>query len=124
MIKERAMELVAALRSGKYTQTHCQLRLGDSHCCLGVACDISGLGEWDLTDIGYPKYLGDDVELPMEVKEYFGFASSKGYWSQNLPSILIDPVCGIYAHDLAKLNDNGWTFAEIANFIEQHWEAL
>ena len=40
MIKERAMELVAALRSGKYKQGKNYLRADDTYCCLGVAVDL------------------------------------------------------------------------------------
>ena len=35
-----------ALNSGDYMQTRNTLRDGDSFCCLGVLCDISGVGEW------------------------------------------------------------------------------
>ena len=40
---------VDALRSGKYQQARGALKTGDAYCCLGVACDISGLGTWDRT---------------------------------------------------------------------------
>jgi hypothetical protein len=42
---------VDALRSGRYEQGHGRLlTVADDvkrFCCLGVACDISGLGHWD-----------------------------------------------------------------------------
>lgn len=46
--------LTAALRSGDYEQGRLKLkRLGfgdtEAFCCLGVACDISGLGTWKPT---------------------------------------------------------------------------
>lgn len=42
MIKEKAMKLVAALRSGVYQQTKDYLHRADgTMCCLGVACAIS-----------------------------------------------------------------------------------
>ena len=44
--KERVAALVAALRSGRYEQGHNRLKDEyGGYCCLGVACDISGLGQ-------------------------------------------------------------------------------
>lgn len=44
-IKQRWLE---ALRGGRYTQGRGQLRNENQcFCCLGVLCDISGLGRWD-----------------------------------------------------------------------------
>lgn len=38
---------IAALRSGKYQQTFSELKSADGgFCCLGVLCDISGVGRW------------------------------------------------------------------------------
>jgi len=108
MIKARADELVAALRSGKYTQTNGQLRDGDAFCCLGVACDISKLGEWNGN-----KYFSEEGILPNEVRDYFGFYNSNGgvrdYHTESC---------------LSELNDKGQSFIEIADFIETNWERL
>lgn len=38
---------VKALRSGKYQQAIGRLRRDGGYCCLGVACDVSGLGWWE-----------------------------------------------------------------------------
>lgn len=50
-IQQHRLEWVEALESGEYTQTNEQLRRGSGNftmmCCLGVACDLSGVGEWD-----------------------------------------------------------------------------
>ena len=43
--KARVQKLVDALRSRKYKQGVGRLRIDDKFCCLGVACDISGLGK-------------------------------------------------------------------------------
>jgi len=43
---EHRKQWVEALRSGKYHQGRGALRVGEKFCCLGVACDISGLGQW------------------------------------------------------------------------------
>lgn len=129
MIKERAMELVAALRSGKYTQTHARLKRTDGFCCLGVACDISGLGEWKNFRHGSYEYVTkddhakSDTSLPLAVQEYFGFTSSGGYFGE----VNIEQPKGRTGHDLFSLiamNDDGMTFSEIADFIEKNWEIL
>ena len=39
---------LTALESGEYKQTRDLLRDDNGFCCLGVACDLSGLGEWTL----------------------------------------------------------------------------
>ncbi len=108
MIEERKNELVAALRSGKYQQSRKTLRNSTGFCCLGVACDISGISEWD------DKYEYDGCEsiLPKSVMEYYGFCSSGG-WLKNGDEI-----------GLAKMNDAGKSFDEIADFIDAHWQEL
>lgn len=44
-------QLIAALRSGEYTQTTGCLRSGNCYCAAGVACDVwmkeTGKGRWD-----------------------------------------------------------------------------
>ncbi len=111
MIKERAMELVAALRSGKYKQGFDQLRLRDAFCCLGVACDISGIGQWvreEQYDCAGDCRIG---ALPTSVQDYFGFRTCEG-------EIYGGP-------SLAHLNDEERkSFAEIADVIEANWEKL
>lgn len=59
---------VEALLSGKYTQGHGHLAPCDGQfCCLGVACDISGLSEWVLDeddDAEDYRYYLDEGDLP------------------------------------------------------------
>lgn len=99
---------VAALRSGKYKQHRKQLRKftpTDSfkyqYCCLGVLCDISGLGEFkDSTSPMFMTTLGDasSTSLPMSVASTTElFITAQNY--------------------LITLNDMGYTFAQIANII-------
>ena len=108
MIKARAKELIAALQSGKYTQTKGRLRDGDAFCCLGVACDISGIGKWNGNS-----YSSEEDVLTNEVRDYFGFHNSNGgvrdYTTESC---------------LSELNDQGHSFTEIADFIEANWERL
>ena len=52
---EHRSDWVKALRSGKYKRAVGQLHDADgNYCVLGVACDISGLGEWT-TDFELPE---------------------------------------------------------------------
>lgn len=59
MNKDLAKKWVDALRGGKYQQGRHQLRKPEQneYCCLGVLCDISGLGKWDNDD---PAVFVDD----------------------------------------------------------------
>lgn len=121
MIKERAMELVAALRSGNYVQAVGQLKnKNNEFCCLGVACDISGVGVYNEADYFVPK---DDcldrnsVGLPIAVQKHFGFDSADGATVDG--SVIRDKH-----YSLADANDTGATFHQLADYIEKNWEIL
>ena len=89
----------AALRSGKYKQGQTSLRPEeDRFCCLGVLCDLGESKAWSPSGVGY----------------YF-----KGVWG-SLPTEVYDEV-GLYPHeeaDLVSANDNGYSFAQIADYLE------
>jgi hypothetical protein len=113
---------IKALRSGKYEQTTGRLRLNESNefCCLGVACDISGLGKWDNAgrytvdhknrlpgyDMAYRSY-GD---LPTAVVEWLGLNDANGPHGKTS-----------LAHDNDARN---LTFNSIANIIEREPKGL
>ena len=105
---------IEALRSGKYTQTKQCLKNDKGFCCLGVACEISGLGQFEakkevleyLPDgnnvMGIVhKYLGESTELPEEVFTLMGLPYSE------------------FEQDLIKMNDDGISFSEIADYLEE-----
>lgn len=118
---------VRALRSGEYKQTTGVLRRTDTpgldgYCCLGVLCDLAGVtwvqdedGDWTAM---YSNEDGTDCEggvLPDTLAiEVFG----ETYNAQ-------DPQVKIFIDDrnekktLSALNDQGYTFADIANLIEE-----
>lgn len=116
MKAEVKAEWVAALRSGNYKQGRNYLRQGDEFCCLGVLCDISGLGKWE-NDVGVVQaYVAgeewEDVQLPLAVVEWADLESE-------------DPV--VLEIALASYNDGDeaitvkpHSFAEIADLIEAH----
>ena len=100
---------VSALRSGDYKQTKSCLHKGDGFCCLGVLCDLYGKEhnvEWKLVDAGiYYEFQDKKAILPLSVIEWAGVEDDN-------PEICETP--------LSRLNDNGSTFNEIADLIQEH----
>lgn len=115
--EERIAELVKALRSGEYRQGWDALRQADSYCFSGVACDVSRLGEWDGSEDGYEwsyrikgSLSNNTLSLPLEVMNYYG-------WSDPDAKLTVTQRFGD-STDLVDLNDNGFSFDEIADLIE------
>lgn len=140
--------LLEALRSDRYVQGRMVLRKKaedtgpDAYCCLGVACDLlaqDGVGYWGPVDSeGDYLFIARDTEgedasrtaLPRPLVQHAGFHLS----SAQLP-ILWDQVQEEPATpsprshrsysvneivSLMGLNDEGYSFAQIADLIEQH----
>lgn len=101
---------VEALRSGKYEQGSGSLRLenhGTSlHCCLGVLCE-------NVPD--------DLVKWDDEIEEFYFKKDPVSHENE-----FIEPILEEVGFDedvmrhLAKMNDDGKTFLEIADWIEKH----
>jgi hypothetical protein len=102
---------VAALRSGEYTQGKGALKnTSGGHCCLGVACAISGMGAFNSAGQFFltGEFYHHSAVLPPPVKEWLGLVSEAGGLSY--PSV----------GSLSLRNDTcDWTFTDIANFIEE-----
>lgn len=111
-LNPNAQKWVDALRSGKYRQARNFLRSDDSFCCLGVACEISGLGAWS-EDAYLINEWGGNKLLPGQVQKWLGLKDSVGCIVDN----------GEDTH-LAWMNDHGSTFEQIADLIEAHAEEL
>jgi hypothetical protein len=148
LLVQLATSTVAAIRSGDYTQGKGRLnrQVGDTrfHCCLGVLCDVvanSGEGEW--------RQVEDDGSTGIHRFEFFyrGGTDIRSHdWSiipTNLAAemqVSIDmsviaisdagieflggfglPIYNPYKRHvgLAWLNDNGFTFGQIATIIER-----
>ena len=117
--REHRQDWIKALRSGDYKQTKGRLRRGDSFCCLGVACEISGRGVWQqrtrngsLTYI----YIFDNEALPREVANYYGIRDVYAtFWIGTVDR---------KNNSLSNLNDKGATFDEIADIIEEEPDYL
>jgi hypothetical protein len=72
----RQLELVAALRSGRYTKTTGRLRRDNCYCVEGVACDVSGLGCWcrDYSAFAYvTEHSMSGITAQKDIREYYGF---------------------------------------------------
>lgn len=126
MFKDKAMELVKALRSGKYKQGVGNLRSNGKYCCLGVACEISGLSKFKSTPIGVDadSYLQCRGALPEEVRDYYDFRNHCGEYNPTLAKQVKSFDPNITTGALTTLNDSGATFEQIADFIELNWEIL
>lgn len=97
---------VKALRSGKFKQTEGVLKDKNGYCCLGVLCEL----EEKLTKNGYIKGTDNSIELPNIILKKYGFNSKIGSIKNS--------------YSLAARNDDGISFKEIANFIEQNPEKV
>jgi hypothetical protein len=100
---------IEALRSGRYEQGRGALRThhlsGDRFCCLGVLADVVGL-----QPITNRSWLGGSVSM-------YGNANGEPV------SSLLDVEVGLpqrTAGTLARMNDAGCSFDEIADFIERN----
>lgn len=121
---------VAALRSGAYEQGRKRLRTSnDQYCCLGVLCEIA-------VETGViPPPVQQEVGYSDRPYKY-GMETSNGWNSSTtgLPDIVatwagLGPQ-GMHVRiphkeaeesfNLAYLNDNGSTFEEIADLIEEY----
>lgn len=114
--KARLRLWVAALRSGKYRQTTARLRanLGDGAvgmCCGGVACEVSGIGRWELCDGAghHSEYVTNTSRgcglLPKDVADWYGLPHAN-------PDVAPDIV-------MTDANDlHLWSFDRIADSIE------
>lgn len=104
---------VAALRSGEYKQGRGLLRDNYSNfCCLGVLCDLydkeQNFNSWQLVADNHYEF-GEEPEVPP-----FRVWSSWAGMAERNPVIQFPDG----PQSLAELNDQGYTFEEIANLIE------
>lgn len=104
---------IKALRSGKYKQGKNRLRslVGEKYCCLGVLCDVSGL-DWEESISECKRFkLKNSKELPTGLADIFF----------NCSSTTAGPIVEISGAKtcLAAHNDNGATFSQIADAIEE-----
>jgi len=118
-LNPRQLEWIKALRSGRYRQGVSFLFSDGKRCCLGVACDLIVKRGWasiKTTRIGGKTYFGDhdggDEVLPEAAAEAMGFISDDGMFYGNFE------MKGNLS--LAQANDEGVSFADIADYCERH----
>ena len=99
---------IKALRSGEYKQTKKKLCDKDGYCCLGVAYDVLSDGDWIRRGDGGVWAIRD--EDSWEFREGFPPLNVLDKWG-------LEPD---QASDLASRNDNGWTFGQIVDWIEDN----
>jgi len=117
--KENIQKWVDALRSGEYEQGKGGLRKkkDNTFCCLGVACDISGVGDWKTDNVWYLEYYVDEdcggsssADLPDQVSDWLGIPSG----SPELKTQVGEMTDAITLND-----DSGYTFSQIADAVER-----
>ena len=99
---------VEALRSGKYAQTKSHLRDEHGYCCLGVLCDLIAPNDWqsNVEDDVFKHRRANSFPHP----EVLATAGIEGNTDCD------EPVHPLWT--AAHMNDDGRTFAEIADYIE------
>lgn len=133
-----------ALRSGKYKQTQKYLKVKKedntcSYCCLGVLCELAGATAIEIEptqfrQLPFFSYQYQDTwsngVLPAKLSEELGFhptgqvsvTPDNEFFSTELGRKVKKQVSfenDNYTLELTWLNDNGFTFEEIAQIIER-----
>ena len=107
---------LAALRSGDYQQGPNRLCQGESperYCCLGVFCELKELPRtW--AAYGYWKYTIHGESRYADIGNLEPALGPLG----TLPGCFVRTADARKRGSLSNLNDNGFTFAEIADIIE------
>lgn len=103
---------IDALLSGDYPQTKYLLHTPDGYCCLGVLCDLAV----QAGVIGRPKYR----EFSEPSGSYYRYGDAElgaDYPPRAVMEWAAEEPWDRYARELARMNDFGKSFAEIAEFI-------
>lgn len=116
---------LAALRSGMFVQGISSMkRVGrdgkpTTHCCMGVACEV--LGYVLVPD--HPSKYRMGVAKADITSAMSGDEDSPPVAQSILPDVVNDRLNLDHADDqaLAQMNDNGWSFANIAELCEFAW---
>ena len=122
--KANRLEWIEALRSGQYEQGSGNLKqirssAKELYCCLGVLCDVSNLKEWFATGDMANTFKYGDVDLeeglvPPEVRDWAGLTEYAVDWD----SVHFEESLA------AKNDDKGWSFEQIADWLESEPEGV
>lgn len=121
MKRSIARKWAKALESGEYQQTRGELRNTVGFCCLGVLCNIHAQEHPEIAaeQTSMYEYLGEETELPFEVRDWAGMDSISG----KFPRGLIKEVPT--ADSLIDLNDDAeWNFKQVAKVIRKYYKEL
>ena len=113
MNKDVADKWVKALRSDEYTQSTNYLQNGAGHCCLGVLCEIGRNSGVLINKSLGGQIKGETLNDQSAIKKWAGMRTGQGKFKFKHPN-----------NNLTALNDEGYTFEEIADIIEKEWEDL
>lgn len=110
-----------ALRSGEYAQTTEHLHTEDGFCCLGVACHLYDPNQWYPVELDTADY---GVITVYESTSRNDDLPARG----DLPDEIFDTLLQRHSDAsgqsilefIAVRNDEGWSFAKIADWIEEH----
>jgi hypothetical protein len=119
LTKQELKSWTDALRSGEYTQGKMALKGIHpdgyfSHCCLGVLCEIQDIPQ----ERGCHCYRFDNYSVLLPNSLAVKFGSNNG----NFKEIDMPPIGGF--HSLARANDEGVSFAEIADHLDKYYPAV
>ena len=117
MKRDIAEKWIADLRAGPL-QAKRVLFDGAGHCCLGRLCVLAGLEpKYNASRDKYEFGDRESFSLPPEVREWAGMKDEDGNYH-------LDDEDDELSQFLARDNDSGKTFAEIADIIEAHVDEL
>ena len=117
MLNENAREWIKALRSEKYNKGNGSLRVGDSFCVLGIACDIYAKSHkiiWILDRKNIYSIINHSFTLPDEISKWLGLKTSCASYHRTENSV----------STLSLNNDNGMSFKKLADLIESEPKGL
>lgn len=113
---------IAALRSGKYKQAKGLLKSNTGFCCLGVACDLINQNTWKRIE-EYDEETGESFES--DDRWYTSAGNDELPEEQDMTEEVFQVLASEYKNSrvmdkLAAMNDAGRSFAELADWIEEH----
>ena len=142
MINEKQEQWLSALESGDYQQGQANLRNADfEYCCLGVLCDLVSDMEWVISEpkLDHYTFRNESIFPPPQIANRFGLQQRDGSFRiarirdkedrdkiQRTWGKLTTPASAQEKHtaSLSMLNDNGWTFEEIADLVRRNPHAF
>ena len=107
---------IAALRSGDYAQGRGTMKRDGRYCCLGVFAELQGV---DIKPFGVGSALLMPAQAAKLAKDTTGL-SIDGASNGTFRSCGLPPFKNPDYQSLSGMNDNGVSFQEIADFLEEN----